>query len=194
MSTLIPQVNDQPKETSAEFIRLTIKKAGEADDVYTFSSSYRNEVIDNLNYTPVGGLLEIGEQRRDIRATSFDTTFTLTGLDPDNIFLVLAEPIRGSEVEIYRGFYDSNYNLVNTVKRFTGIVTGYSISEQREQDIDIFSITINCSSYKTVLENNTGGRRTNSETWRKFYGTTDTSMDRIESLHEVSFNFGLKPT
>lgn len=194
MSTPIPEVVDTARVRSAEFIKLTVVD-GSTSTVYTFSSSYKAETIAGQRYTPVGGLLQIGQQNRDLRATSADTSISLTGIDPDNIFLVLGTPVRGSEVEIYRGFYNDAYVLstATVVKRFTGIVTSYNISEDFDQEAntDIFTVAINCSSYKTVLENNVGGRRTNQESWDVFYNGTDTSMVNVPKLNGAYFNFGV---
>lgn len=192
--TTITAVKDKSLVRSAEFVKLTIKEVGEPDKVYTFSSAYRAETIAGQKYSPLGGLLGIGEQHRDLRVTSFETTISLTGVDPaafqtENIYLVLAEQIRGSEVEILRGFYNENYQLSSSVSRFKGIITGYSVSEQREGDVDMFNIVLNCSSYKAVLENNASGRRTNSTSWGA-YDPTDSSMDNIEALAGAYFNFG----
>jgi hypothetical protein len=188
MSTVIPEVIATPKVKSAEFIKLTVNTS-----TYTFSSSYCAETINGQRYTPVGGLLQIGQQNRDLRATSADTTISLSGLDPDNIYLVLGEPIRGSEVEIYRGFYNNNYQLGNVVKRFTGIVTSYNVSEEFNNDanMDLFSVSISCSSYKVVLENNVGGRRTNQDTWDYWYAGADTSMANVSKLNGAYFDFGV---
>ena len=100
--------------------------------------------------------------------------------------------IRGSKVEIIRGFYDQNYNLSNTAQRFTGIVTSYNISEDRQDLVDNFTITLNASSYKNVLQNRIAGRKTYGESWKAWY-PTDTSMDNVYSLADQYFDFGAKP-
>tara|TARA_R110000868_G_scaffold246436_1_gene503083 strand:+ start:689 stop:1525 length:837 start_codon:yes stop_codon:yes gene_type:complete len=167
--------------------------AGGASNVYTFSSSYRPETIDGTTYTPLGGLLSVNTQQRDLRATSFDTAITLSGIDQTNIFYVLSSDylIKGSKIQFWRGFYDTNFNLVNTVLRYTGIVTSYTINESVEQNTndDSYIVTLNCSNYKTVLENRIAGRNTNPTSWRNFY-PNDASMDNVPSLINAVFDFG----
>jgi hypothetical protein len=174
---------------NAEFVKLTIVNPDGSTVVHTFSSSYRNEVIGDANYLALGGLLMVGTQQRDLRVSSADTTVTLSGLSSDNIYLVLGTQIKGSLIEIWRGFYDDNYNLVNTVKRFDGIITSYTITEDREETIDNFVISVNCSAYKVVLENRIAGRKTNSQSWKEF-NPTDVSMDKVQTLDGAYFNFG----
>ena len=62
---------------NAEFIKLKI--FNDVTDpsnvsIYTFSSSYKSETIDGQVYSPMGGLLAVGIQQRDIRVTSADTS------------------------------------------------------------------------------------------------------------------------
>jgi len=192
----IPAVaNNKLLVNNAEFVKLKIYNdySNTANTTtYTFSSSYKAETIDGVSYTPLGGLLGVGIQQRDIRVTSADTSITLSGVSGNNISIVLSTKIRGSELTITRGFYDNNYVLSNTAQRFTGIVTGYNITEDRSENNDNFLITLNASSYKTVLENRVAGRKTNSESWKEF-NPTDTSMDNVYSLADQVFDFGKKP-
>ena len=192
----IPAVaNNKALVNNAEFVKLTIynEYANTANNnVYTFSSSYQTETIDGQAYTPLGGLLGVGIQQRDIRVTSADTSISLSGIDGNNMAVVLGSKIRGSEVEIIRGFYNNNYILSNTAQRFTGIVTSYNISEERQDNDDNFTITLNASSFKSVLENRIAGRKTNSESWKE-YNPTDTSMDRVPSIADRQFDFGQAP-
>lgn len=186
---IIPQVNNVPYVNNAEFIKLTIINPDNSSTTHTFSSSYKSETISGTAYTPLGGLLSVGTQQRDLRVTSSDTTVSLSGLSSDNIYLVLGTQIKGSKIEIWRGFYSDNYNLVNTVRRFTGVVTSYSIHEELASETNNFTISINCSSYKTVLENRLAGRKTNSNSWKQ-YNSTDVSMDRVQALDNTYFDFG----
>jgi hypothetical protein len=192
----IPAVaNNKSLVNNAEFVKLTVyNEYGNTanNNVYTFSSSYKTENINGQDYTPLGGLLAVGVQQRDIRVTSADTSLSLSGIDGNNMAIVLGSLIRGSKLEITRGFYDNTYNLTSNAQRFTGIVTNYQISEERQDNDDNFTITLNASSFKSVLENRIAGRKTNSESWKE-YNPTDTSMDRIPSLADRAFDFGKPP-
>lgn len=160
--------------------------------VLTYSTSYKDEVISGNTYTPLGGLLTVGAQTRNMRVTSGETTLTLSGIDGNNIYTVLATNIRGSEVEIIRGFYNNNFVLSNTYARFRGIVTSYGITEDREGLNDNFTVSVGASSYKTVLENRIAGRKTNKESWQ-FFDPTDTSMNQVYAISGVTFDFGQTP-
>lgn len=195
---VIPAVSgNKIRVNNAEFLKLTIYNdvSNVADTtVHTFSSAYSYETINGVVYTPLGGLLAVGVQQRDLRVTQADTSVSLSGIDGNNIFIVLSTKIRGSKLEIYRGFYDDNYVLSNVALRFTGIITNYQITEllDGEQQTDNFVVTVNASSYKTVLENRVAGRKTNPESWR-IWDPLDESMDQIYSLSDQQFDFGKEP-
>jgi hypothetical protein len=161
-------------------------------DTYTFSSAYQYETINGVSYTPLGGLLAVGVQQRDIRVTSADTSISLSGIAGNNIQLVLDNTIKGSKLEIIRGFYDNNFVLTSNAHRFTGIVTSYNISEERQEKDDNFTVTLNASSYKAVLSNRTAGRRTNMQSWQ-VTNPTDSSMNNVYSIADTQFDFGKKP-
>lgn len=192
----IPEVVNAPIVINAEFVKLTVyNEYGNIANTstYTFSSSYKEETIDGQIYNPLGGLLAVGVQNRDLRVTSADTSISLSGIDGNNIYIVLATKVKGSEIEIIRGFYDDNFNLANTYLRFTGIVTSYNISEDRSDQNDNFTVTLNASSYRTVLENRIAGRNTNQQSWQVFV-SGDSSMNNVYSIAGQNFDFGKPPT
>jgi hypothetical protein len=196
MAQNIPQVQNTGAIKSAEFVKLTIfNEYSNAANVttHTFSSAYKNETIDGDLYLALGGLLAVGSQNRDLRVTAGDTNISLSGVSGNNIQIVLDTKIRGSEVEVWRGFYDDNDILGNSYLRFTGIITNYNIQEERSGTDDNFVVTVSASSYKTVLSNRIAGRKTNEESW-KVFNPTDTSMDNVYSIAGVQFDFGKEPT
>jgi hypothetical protein len=195
MNNITP-VNDTGYINSAEFVKLKLHLSAGGYEVYTFSSSYKEETIDGLVYNPLSGLLGISTQQRDLKATSFDTSISLSGVDQNNIYIVLSDQytLKGSEVTIYRGFYDANYNLLPTVyTRYTGIVTSYTIQESVSMDdrTDTYTVAFNCSNFRTILENHVSGRNTNPTSW-KLYDDADNSMINVPNLMNAYFNFGKK--
>ena len=196
MTNIIPEVGTTVTNIiSAEFIRLTIFNDYTNTNIvntYTFSSSYQMETIDGVEYTPLGGLLAVGAQQKDLRVTEADTSISLSGIDGNNINLVLANKVKGSQLEILRGFYSDTYVLGNVYPRFNGYITNYSITEDRQDQDDNFTVIVNASSFKSVLENRVAGRYTNKESWRSF-SPNDASMDNVYSISGRTFDFGGNP-
>ena len=194
---IIPAVaGNKTNINSAEFIKLTIYNDvfNPLDvSIYTFSSSFKEETIDGQVYSPMGGLLAVGIQQRDIRVTSADTSLTLSGISGDNINVVLAEKVRGSRLDITRGFYNSNFVMTSTAHRFTGYVTSYSVSEERHDLVDNYTVTLNASSFRFVLENRIAGRKTNKESWQSFF-PNDGSLNNLYSISDQQFDFGAPVT
>ena len=119
-----------------EFVKMTI---GRAATVYTFCNAPAPITIGGLTYSNLGSLLNVGDVQRDIKATSDDMTISLTGIDPVVISGILSSDIKGSLVEIWRGFFDSNNQIITTpttqfFKRYQGIVNNVSISENFDSD------------------------------------------------------------
>jgi hypothetical protein len=209
----------------AEFIRITITNPNNAStSTYGLSTSFQDETITDQNgvssiatgtYTALGGLVSVSGHQRDLTATSYDTQITLAGIDPNQIRNVLEigknsdgsyhAGVKGAKIQLWRGFYNEQYQLIDSPQlRYTGIVTSYHITEDRQAQIDTFTLTLQCSSYKTVLENRFAGRHTNGASWNKnvipYYDPItglptnplyDSSMDRIQAIHNTTFNFGL---
>lgn len=191
---------DKARILNAEFVRIDID--GAPNTPYFFSNSYKNETITDpvggttasasATYTALGALLNVSGHQRDLSVTSYDTSITLVGVDQTKLGTIIDAGIKGSRVQIYRGFYDSNSNLIDVPKlRYTGIVTSYSLSEDRVDNVDAYTLQINCSSYKIVLENRVAGRYTNSRSWKNA-APGDTSMDRVAGLSNSKFDFGKK--
>jgi hypothetical protein len=136
---------------------------------------------------------------REIKATSIDMVISLIGIDPTNISLVLGSNIKGSTVEIWRGFFDSNYQIITSpttqfFKRYQGIVSNMSITEDWDENARSRTATcsISCSSFRSILENRIAGIKTNLKTWQQRYAS-DTSMSRVAAIAGQYFDFGAPP-
>jgi len=180
----------------AEFVRLTV---GNAATVYTFCNAAAPITVSGITFSNLGALLSVGDVQRDIKATSDDMTIALTGIDPTNVGIILGNDIKGSLVEVWRGFFDNNNQIITTpttqfFKRYQGIINSVSITEDfnTEARTRIATCSISCSSMRRILENRLSGVKTNTNNWQFIY-PADTSMNRVSEISNTFFDFGAPP-
>jgi hypothetical protein len=180
----------------AEFVKLTVGTAG---TIYTFCNAAAPITVGGITFSNLGALLSVGDVQRDIKATSDDMTIALTGIDPTNVALILSNDIKGSLVEVWRGFFDSNNQILTTpttqfFKRYQGIINSVSITEDfnTEARTRIATCSIACSSMRRILENRLSGIKTNQNNWQFIYAG-DTSMNRVAEISNTYFDFGAPP-
>jgi hypothetical protein len=185
-----------PQINHAEFVKLTV---GTAATVYTFCNAAAPITVGGNTFTNLGALLSVGDVQRDMRSTSDDMTIALTGINPANIGVILSNDIKGSLVEVWRGFFDSNNQIITTpttqfFKRYQGIISNVSITEDfnSEARTRIATCSIACSSMRRILENRLGGVKTNQSSWQFLY-SGDTSMNRVATIANTYFDFGKPP-
>jgi hypothetical protein len=185
-----------PQIRHAEFVKLTV---GTAETVYTFCNAAAPITVGGITFANLGALLNVGDVQRDMRSTSDDMTIALTGIDPANIGLILGNDIKGSLVEVWRGFFDSNNQIITTpttqfFKRYQGIINSVSITEDFNSELRtrIATCSIACSSMRRILENRLGGVKTNKSSWQFLY-PGDTSMNRVATIANTYFDFGKPP-
>ena len=185
-----------PQINHAEFVKLTVGTAG---TVYTFCNAAAPITVGGITFSNLGALLNVGDVQRDMRSTSDDMTIALTGIDPANIALILSNDIKGSLVEVWRGFFTSNNQIITTpttqfFKRYQGIINSVAITEDfnSEARTRIATCSISCSSMRRVLENRLGGVKTNQSSWQFLY-PNDTSMNRVATIANTYFDFGKPP-
>ena len=193
--TTIAAVNG-PQIRQAEFVRLTV---GTSATVYTFCNAAAPITVSGITFTNLGALLNVGDVQRDMRSTSDDMTIALTGIDSANVALILSSDIKGSLVEVWRGFFDSNNQIITTpttqfFKRYQGIINNVSITEDFNSELRtrIDTCSISCSSMRRILENRLGGIKTNQSSWQFLY-PNDASMNRVATISNTYFDFGKPP-
>ncbi len=180
----------------AEFVKLTVGNAG---TIYTFCNAAAPITVSGITFSNLGALLSVGDVQRDIKATSDDMAIQLTGINPSNVALILSNDIKGSLVEVWRGFFDSNNQIITTpttqfFKRYQGIINSVSITEDFNTDARtrVATCSISCSSMRRVLENRLSGVKTNQNNWQFIY-SGDTSMNRVSEISNTFFDFGSPP-
>jgi hypothetical protein len=185
-----------PQIRHAEFVKLTV---GTAATVYTFCNAAAPITVGGITFNNLGALLNVGDVQRDMRSTSDDMTIALTGIEPANISVILSNDIKGSLVEVWRGFFDSNNQIITTpttqfFKRYQGIINSVAITEDFNSELRtrIATCSISCSSMRRILENRLGGVKTNQSSWQFLY-PGDTSMNRVATIANTYFDFGKPP-
>lgn len=194
------QALDSPNIRHVEFIRLTMPSA-----TYTFCNAAAPVTVGGITFSNLGSLLMLGDVQQDIKATSNDLTISLNGIDPANIIIVLGAQIKGSGVEVWRGFLD-DYNQILVLggvtqffKRYTGIVTNISLTEDWNGELRtrVATCGLSCASMRIVLNNRISGTKTNQQAWQfamQLVDSTDASMNRVAAITNQYFDFGAPPT
>lgn len=187
-----------PSIRHAEFVRMVVGQTG-STTTYTFCNAAAPVTVSGITFANLGALLGVGDVQRDIKATSDDMTISLTGIDPVWVGVILGTYIKGSSVEVWRGFLDSNNQIITTptlqfFKRYQGIINNVSITENFDSQarIRVATCSVSCSSMRRILENRMSGVKTNQQSWQFIY-PNDTSMNRVASIANTYFDFG-KPS
>lgn len=179
----------------ADFIRVNT-----GDAIYRFATTpmpLTIPAVDSSPFSAVGTLIKVGDVQRDIKSTANETTVTFVGIDTAMLGWVLGNNIKGSAIEMWHGFFDTEDQLITTggtgglYKFFTGNITTFSISEQWMEEARGFvgTISVSASSIQLILQNRYAGRYTNNNAWQ-FYNPTDTSMNRVSVVETLVFEFG----
>lgn len=181
-----------------EFVKLTLGPS-EAPVIVTVCNAATAIEVDDTTWVPTSGLLSIGQVQRDIKATSDDLAIGLTGLDPNFIQIVLGMDVKGGICELYRGFLDSNNQIITTptlqfFRRYKGVINSVSISEEWNDAARqrVCTVTLATNSMRQILETRLSGVRTNKNSWQFLY-PNDASMDRVLTIASTYFDFGVPP-
>jgi len=195
VSNNIPPIQNTNNIRYADFVRVTTPTA-----TYRFAttpSSLTIPSVDALPFSGLGQLVKVSDATRDIKSTANETSITMVGIDTAMLGFVLGHDIKGSEVEMWHGFFDVNGVLETTggtgglYQFFNGYINSFAITEQWFEEARQFvgTISINCSSIQLILQNRTAGRYTNNNSW-EFFNAGDTSMNRVAFIQTINYNFG----
>jgi hypothetical protein len=177
-----------------EFVRLTLPSA-----TYTFCNAAAPITVNGITFNGLGSLLSISEIQRDIKASSADLKVSLVGIDPENVAIILGSDIKGSVIEIWRGFLDTNNQIITSptqqfFKRYQGIINNIAINEDFNDQARqrIATCIVSSASMRIVLDSRIAGIKTNQIAWQKLY-PNDTSMNRVAVIASTYFDFGKAP-
>jgi hypothetical protein len=192
---VIPPVNNTNNIRYADFVRVTTP-----DAIYRFASTASALTIPEVDAQPfdaLGVLIKVGDTQRDIKSTANESTFTLVGIDTAALGWVLGNQIKGSQIEAWKGFFNTDGELLTTggsgglYQFFNGYINSFAIDETWMEEVRSFVgvITVAASSIQLILKNRTAGRYTNDNNWQ-FFTPGDTSMNRVAFITNINYNFG----
>lgn len=193
MATTISAVNS-PSIRHAEFVRLTMPS-----ETLTYCNAAAPIIVNGITFDGLGSFMQLGSINTNIKASNTDLTVGLTGIDPANIAIALSSEIKGSVIEVWRGFLDSNNQIITTptqqfFKRYQGIINNMNIAETFDDNLRsrVATIIVSCSSFRMILQNRIAGIKTNTTDWKALY-PNDTSMNRVSAIVAQYFDFGKPP-
>ena len=195
---IITPVDNTNNIRYADFVRITTTSG-----TYRFSTapaSLTIPAVDSQPFDALGQLIKVGDAQRDIKSTANETTFTLVGIDTAMLGFVLGQDIKGSQIEAWHGFFNTDGTLITTggtgglYQFFNGYINSFSINEQWMEETRQFvgMITVNAASIQIILKNRIAGRYTNDNSWQ-FFSPNDTSMNRVAIIASTYFDFGKAP-
>lgn len=192
---IIAPVDNTNNIRIADFVRVNT-----GTDIYRFTTAPFDTTVaevDSSTFNAVGTLMKVGDVQRDIKSTANETTVTLIGIDTALLGWVLGQNVKGSQIQMWHGFYNSADELITSggsgglYQFFSGIITSFTISETWMESSRSYAgvITIGASSIQLVLQNRIAGRYTNDNSWQFFNGG-DTSMNRVNFIQNINYLFG----
>lgn len=179
----------------ADFIRVNT-----GTEIYRFTTAPINTLVpsvDSTAFSAAGTLVRVGDVQRDIKSTANETTVTLIGIDTTMLGWVLSQSVKGSKIQMWHGFYNTNNQLITSggsgglYQFFSGIVTSFTISETWMEEARgyVGTITVAASAIQLILQNRIAGRYTNNNSWQ-FFNSDDTSMNRVNFIQNINYQFG----
>lgn len=194
MDNIVP-VQNTNNIRMADFVRITTPSG-----VYRFStapSALTIPAVDTEPFTGLSQLVQVGEVQRDIKSTSNETSITLVGLDTALLGWVLSQQVKGSQLQMWHGFFNTNGELITTggtgglYQFFNGYINSFQITEQWLEQVRMFvgKVSISASSIQIILQNRTAGRFTNNNAWQ-FFNAGDSSMKRVAFIQSINYFFG----
>jgi len=192
---VIPPVIDTNNIRYADFVRIVT-----GTNEYRFSTAptaLTIPAIDALPFDGLGQLVDIGKIQRDIKSTANQTSITLVGIDTAMLGLVLNGDLKGSQITMWKGFFDTSGNLLTTggvgglYQYFYGFINSFSIGEQWMEEARTYVglVTVSAANIQMILQNRVAGRFTNDASWQ-FFTPNDTSMNRVAVISTLALAFG----
>ena len=168
----------------ADFVRITTPTA-----TYRFATTPTAITVPSVDpepFTALGQLVKVGDATRDIKSTANETTVTLTGIEPAMLALVLGTQLKGSQIEMWHGFFNANGELTSGALPVTWI--NNSTLDVNWQNQISSNVTWTSDTNGTLYKYFTGfvNSFTINEQWfeeaRGYFGTITVSASSIQLI------------
>ena len=174
-------------DATTDVVVATLVDMNLGGEVYRLSDAWtKNIALDSNVYYSMGSLIEVGPITNKFSGTAPDITVSVSGIpvDPNYTNIVLNTPIKGGSVAVTRAFLDPETLAVdNYYTSFTGIISSFSLEEERDFSSSTQSLTLvfNITPTLQFLFNQSQGQRTSPTERRRIYGNTDVTFDRVST-------------
>lgn len=179
----------------ADFVRVVTPAATYLAS--TYSSPITVSAVSSSPFDALGALLSIGKIQRDIKSTGSQTSVMLNGVDTSMLAWALGVDIKGAQLTMWKGFFDTSGKLITTggtgglYQYFFGYIDTYQITEQwhEEQRTYTATISVSAANIQMILQHRVAGRFTNDASWESF-NSGDSSMKRVATISTIYYAFG----
>ena len=198
MSNVIAPIENTNNIRYADFVQIIVPATSTlAGHTYNFSTAPVTITANGITFDALGALVGIGKIQRDIKSTANQTTVTIVGIDTALLGAVLALNFKGSQITMWKGFFDTSNQLITTggsgglYQYFLGFINSVNISEQwmEEARMMVGTITLSAANVQMILQSRIAGRFTNDPSWQ-YYNSGDTSMNRVAVISTLTYPFG----
>lgn len=113
---VIPPVAGTTLIRYADLFRLTMQSGTYYFATTPASISVRLDPLSNVytTFSGLGQLVKANGAQRDVKSTANETTITMVGIDTTMLGVVLDSKIKGSKIELWHAFFDSENQLLST--------------------------------------------------------------------------------
>ena len=144
-------------------------------------------------YVAAGQLINIGSTSDNIEATDDSLAIGLSGIDSSITAAVLTSKVPGSEINIYRGFFNEDTGALYDNAPYlvwSGIASSYSITDSYDIDSgDAIDIQVQGKSLLSSIMDRQAGVYTSVSSYQTI-DSSDKSMEFVAGLTNKTFNFG----
>lgn len=174
-----------------DFIDIIVDQEDTEKNLF-LTNHYKDLTVISKNYKAAGELIGFEGVSDDIEVKDNDINLSLSGVNQTFTAVVLSNPVEGSLIRLYRGFWDKQQGVLVDAPylRWSGLVNSLSIGDDYTGNYeDSIIINVSCKSTLTSLLERTNGRYTSISSFQVNH-SNDTSMEFVPAMGDYNPQFG----